>query len=140
MSIWTHVAGVIRIDTLFPPPDMKERLERVWNTNTPRGSEGRIAATVYEHSDVEEGGVVWGYIVLHGDLRDYGDKDSDIQAIVNYLNRCTDKTLSLEETTEPLGCIRQGIVSVEVEYTARITIHFNHETQKWKIIKREKEA
>lgn len=86
MSVWTHVAGCIRIDEL--PPDntdfnmlIQEKLAAKFS-RPPEGSEGPIHYHVVPTG--EDGSIAWGLVYLYGDLRDFDD--SEVPAILNWLN------------------------------------------------------
>lgn len=116
MSIWTHVAAIIRIDTIKGfgmGPQSKEELEKVlgpvakfngsdedWNSCTlPRGSEGSLQYAIWENED--ESCVAAFTVSVFGDLRDYDETES----IEKWFNGFCGKF--------PL--IRQGICVAEVE-------------------------
>lgn len=75
MSIWTHVAGIIRIDdTRFDGSNVKE-IKKLVEENLPCGTEGPLEFEIYEspeHSSIA------AYVVsIFGDLR-YFDSSSDV--------------------------------------------------------------
>ena len=75
MSIWTHVAGIIRIDdTRFDGSNVKE-IKKLVEENLPCGTEGPLEFEIYEspeHSSIA------AYVVsIFGDLRDF-DSSSDV--------------------------------------------------------------
>jgi len=75
MSTWTHIAGVIRVDTLgtnagghFPPQVQTDIMACIpWSV----GSEGPFKLHFHKSQEVYEGGssLSYGEITLHGDLR-----------------------------------------------------------------------
>ncbi len=101
MSQWTHVAGIIRLDSMgncivrqVPTESKREKIEEavtkaLGNTcnfestpeedercNVPAGSEGSLQHNVFPNSDDEDDpGVSWGYATIWGDLRDFGTED-----------------------------------------------------------------
>lgn len=91
MSIWTHVAGVIRYDAVCAlgetHPDLGNTCtfgddEAAWDKcNVPCGSEGSLVISKWTNpSDTS----LAAYTVsIFGDLRDYDDD----QEIINYFNR-----------------------------------------------------
>ena len=107
MSIWTHVAGVVRIDgiagltpepqfgntcTFYSDPDDWDKCD------VPRGSEGSLQYSVWENP---QGSHAAKYTVsVFGDLRDF----DSVEEIVSYFNRISEGQI-----------IRQGMFSVEVE-------------------------
>ena len=116
MSIWTHVAAIIRIDTIKGfgmGPQSKEELEKVlgpvakfdgsdedWNSCTlPCGSEGSLQYAIWENED--EHCVAAFTVSVFGDLRDYDETES----IEKWFNEFCGKF--------PL--IRQAICVAEVE-------------------------
>ncbi len=85
MSQWTHVAGIIRVDSLTAAlvmrPEIthqmeKEKLEE-WLSNTapPMGSEGPAQWKV--DITAEGNSLNRGHITVWGDLRDFGEEDVD---------------------------------------------------------------
>lgn len=118
MSIWTHVAAIIRIDTIKGivgmGPQSKEELEKVlgpvamfdgsdkdWNSCTlPRGSEGSLQYAIWENED--ESCVAAFTVSVFGDLRDYDETES----IEKWFNEFCGK----------FPVVRQAICVVEVEY------------------------
>ena len=117
MSIWTHVAAIIRIDSIRVPgmgPQSKEELEEVlgpvamfgssnedWNSCTlPCGSEGSLQYAIWENKD--ENCLAAFTVSVFGDLRDY----EETKPIEKWFNAFCSKF--------PL--IRQAICIVEVEY------------------------
>ena len=90
MSIWTHVAAIIRIDSvkeLGIDPKSKEELEKIlgpvakfngsdedWNSCTlPCGSEGSLQYTIWENEDKH---CLAAFTVsVFGDLRDYEETE-----------------------------------------------------------------
>lgn len=87
MSVWTHVAGVIRVDSirgLMPAPKFdKIFIKRLWgdtnmDCNMPMGTEGSLDFRIIENPDKD---CMAAYtVVIFGDLRDYGaDNIPDIK-------------------------------------------------------------
>ncbi len=101
MSQWTHVAAVIRFDSLRIDSEIEKKFkpdlgvtctfeseEKEWDAcNVPKGSEGSLQHHTWEnphtHSLSAYTCMIWG------DLRDY----NNITEIVTYLNRITDEKL-----------------------------------------------
>lgn len=86
MSVWTHVAGVIRVDSirgLMPAPKFdKIFVKSLWGdtniSNMPSGSEGSLDYRIIENPD--EASMAAYTVVIFGDLRDYGaDRTEDIK-------------------------------------------------------------
>jgi len=107
MSIWTHIAGVIRLDTLpsFKTKSAIARVKEIFNKNVPWGSEGPLEFTVQEiRSHIN---ILWCNVIFHGDLRDYDNIDEVEKWIRESCKACVDQ----------LKCIiRQAIIQIEVEY------------------------
>ena len=89
MSIWTHVAGIIRVDDIRfenPMPDFEhilgkqisyEELDRDENTSLPCGSEGTLQYDIATNPDISS---LDSYTIsIHGDLRDYDDIDEIVK-------------------------------------------------------------
>ena len=123
MSQWTHVAGLIRVDSMGAaivrtiPGDKQEKIRAAikkamgntcdyetsitgWDQcNVPRGSEGSLQYTVSRNSDEDDHGLSWGYISIWGDLRDYGTED--VEEIVKWLQKSLEKLMEPEGFGEP---------------------------------------
>lgn len=121
MSIWTHVAGVVRIDAIrFDPndiPDFDAIFGREWTFDDmwddepayidsienpdafmPCGSEGSLEKSVWINPDRSS---MASYVVtIFGDLRDY---DSPV-SIIEWFKKCCGKVM-----------VRQAIITVETE-------------------------
>lgn len=131
MSRWTHVAGIIRIDSIMRhlKPVMEPDLGRIisWedmcdadeeDSIVPIGSEGSL------HWSFEETGstssVSWGNLHISGDLRDYEDDE----AIIEWIKSSTQSNDWF---------IRQAIITIEVEGNAIKVLHKNY-SEDWAII------
>lgn len=139
MSRWTHVAGVIRIDSLFGAgvigltPEAKARFDlknedefwrkfiegRIEEYQPPSGSEGPLQWIIGMNPDIEkepergEGSINRGYVTILGDLRDFGDAE-DIQSVLDWLNT----VFRHPEPGEPMAgifIIRQAVIQIEDE-------------------------
>lgn len=99
MSQWTHIAGLIRLDSMgaaivrLPVREMNDRLkvaaakalgytcnfessiEAREACSVPQGSEGSLQYQVFSNSDKDEHALSWGYVAIWGDLRDFGTED-----------------------------------------------------------------
>jgi hypothetical protein len=99
MSQWTHLAGIIRLDSLgasivraYPGGKLNkikeavtkalgntcnfESPEETWDKcDVPMGSEGSLQYNVFPNSDRDNCSLSWGYAVIWGDLRDFGLDD-----------------------------------------------------------------
>lgn len=111
MSIWTHVAGVIRVDCIrciCKQPDFNKIFVReLWGENTsgacnmPMGSEGSLDFRVIENPNKD---ALAAYtVVIFGDLRDFGV--ADIQTIEDWWGGVLDQC----------GMIRQAILQIQPE-------------------------
>lgn len=79
MSIWTHIAGCIRIDSMKCHHGIASELAKILKAvekDIPIGSEGALTYDVIKNPD--EYMVAKYYIALHGDLRDY-DSSKEIE-------------------------------------------------------------
>ena len=118
MSIWTHVAAIIRIDSikvLGVGPCSKEDIEKVLGPivtfgstdeeygacTLPCGSEGSLKYSVWENED--DSSMAAFTVSIFGDLRNYDETDS----IEKWFNEFCEKFP---------GMIRQAVCLAEVEY------------------------
>ena len=83
MSIWTHVAGVIRFDSFLGedldlgiPVDFRDSLEDFCKCTLPCGSEGSLEYQIYENPDPHS--VARWSVQFWGDLRDYDNEEEII--------------------------------------------------------------
>ena len=119
MSQWTHLAGIIRVDSMgsamvrLPSRDKLEKInegitkalgitssfeddiETCHNCNVPSGSEGSLQYRVSRNTDNDEHSLSWGFVSIWGDLRDFGDED--VQSVVDWFQK------SLERLEKPEG-------------------------------------
>ena len=110
MSIWTHVAGIIRIDDMrcFHTKNPKCEIKKVINT-TPTGSEGGLKYNIYINPNKTH---LAAYVVsIWGDLRDYKNSDE----VKNWFMDLCDK---LGET---FCGIRNAVITIEVDGNETIT-------------------
>ncbi len=99
MSQWTHVAGVIRLDSMGAAMvkgatgvknekieaaavkalgntcDFESSPEEHERCNVPSGSEGSLQYRVFPNTDDDNHALSWGYAVIWGDLRDFDAED-----------------------------------------------------------------
>ena len=110
MSIWTHVAGVIRVDAirgLLPTPDFdKIFIKSLWgdtnmDCNMPMGSEGSLDYRVIENPDKDS--IAAYTVVIFGDLRDVGA--DDIPDIKEWW----------EHTLTQFDMVRQAVLQIQPE-------------------------
>lgn len=109
MSVWTHVAGVIRVDAIreIAEPDFSKIFVRcLWGEDTkgcnmPLGSEGSLDFKIIENPDKS---CLAAYtIVVFGDLRDFGV--DDMPEIESWWDR----------VLEQCGMIRQAVLQIQPE-------------------------
>lgn len=124
MSIWTHVAGVIRVDDIsfdnyLPNFDkivgkecLFESSENIWrdmennpNDYMPCGSEGTLQKSVWVNPDKSD--IAAYTISVFGDLRDYKEPQSIIDWFIKVCDKC--------------GWIRQAVITVETEGLESVT-------------------
>ena len=128
MSIWTHVAGIVRIDhipivNILFPEDVKHLFEK----DSPVGSEGGLTFQVMKTQVLTRTGgpLVYGWIAFAGDLRDFDL--TNLPNIQNWLNKVTER---LKQVT---AIIRQGIIEADVETGRRIHYLWNPENGVWEV-------
>lgn len=109
MSVWTHVAGVIRVDCIHgirEPEFNKIFIKSLWGEynpkcNMPSGSEGSLDFRVIENPDKSS---IDAYtVVIFGDLRDFGA--ANICVIEDWWNR----------VLEQCRMIRQAVLQIQPE-------------------------
>lgn len=116
MSIWTHVAGVIRVDDYSVVLGEKSSslrdtfIRNTWhhpniNGNMPTGSEGSLDVEIIERPE-QDGMEYMKTVTIFGDLRDFGKDDLDI--IKNWWK-------DLAKRLAPSCGIRQAILEVNPE-------------------------
>lgn len=133
MSRWTHVAGTIRIDSLFGAgviklrPEAKEKFdvenedelwkkfieERLAQSALPSGSEGPLQWVIGFNPDSCQSSVNRGYVTILGDLRDFGDAES-VQWIVDWLNFAF-RHPKPDDPFAGIFIIRQAIIQIQDE-------------------------
>lgn len=109
MSVWTHVAGVIRVDCIrgiSEPEFNKIFIKSLWSEynsdcNMPSGSEGSLDFRVIENPYKDS--VAAYTVVIFGDLRDFGAED------IHKIEKWWDRVL------EQCGMIRQAILQIQPE-------------------------
>jgi len=129
MSNWTHIAGVIRIDHFAygVRPLLENEAKDIISEGSPIGSEGGLTFIANRTQVIRPSGfdLVWGSVSFVGDLRDFSIED--LPKITKWLEEIPGR---LEERQ---GCIRQGIVLVEIEETEEERIFiFDVEEEAWK--------
>jgi len=108
MSVWTHVAGVIRVDALpalgLKPDFKKIFIKKLWDEedegecNMPYGSEGSLDYRIIENKDKTS--LAAYTVVIFGDLRDRGTEDLD--NIKNWW----------EKTLKEFNMVRQAVLQI----------------------------
>lgn len=122
MSIWTHVAGMIRVDSIFPKgiPSLGRTCDfdspqSEWDLcDVPCGSEGSL---FWRFENTQRGNSLSrGHFSIWGDLRSYENPDE----VLAWLN-------TLPEILRDAGFgIRQAVVQCEVENQGAHLFHFEH--------------
>lgn len=144
MSIWTHVLASARLDAWRSEETRKNNLKAVkdyfgkqclWGDSNdvwedydlhtemflPGGSEGTCQMEVTENPNVDH---IDSYTVtIHGSLRDVSNGKRILEWFQNKLDR-----LKSEVDPHPNVCVRQAIITVEVEGISRDTWTWNDET------------
>ena len=115
MSIWAHVAGVIRFDGILgltPEPDCGNTCSfeddgPIWDRcNIPCGSEGSLQVSKWQ-DPTGSSLAQWTYTIF-GDLRSF----ENFQEIINYFTRITDGQ-----------AVRNGVFTVEIGPQKRTFLH-----------------
>lgn len=132
MSQWTHVAGIIRIDSMAgilsadtikltlkalmgTPVTYEDLMGDDIETHVPMGSEGSLQYEIVKTRD--ENGLPWGHVAVWGDLRDY----TDVEAIKVWFQEWIAALCA-----ETPSFIRSAVVTVRVEGGEDII--FDHKT------------
>ena len=117
MSIWTHIAGCIRVDDMkmiFQPNNKtdfsKIFVRNTWyhsndNGNLPTGSEGSIDVEFIDRADDEATDYIRA-IALFGDLRDFDEEDC--QSVIDWW-------YSIPQSLGNDCIIRQAVLQVSPE-------------------------
>lgn len=109
MSVWTHIAGVIRVDCIrgiSEPKFNKIFIKSLWgehnpDCNMPMGSEGSLDFRVIENPDRDS--IAAYTVVIFGDLRDFGAED------IHIIEKWWNKVL------EQCDMVRQGVLQIQPE-------------------------
>lgn len=131
MSIWTHVAGVIRIDDFrmnsqHPNFDSLIGKECLWDSNgsvwedqeklpenyLPMGSEGSLQKSVWVNPKTNS--LAAYTVTIFGDLRDYSNPDGIIEWFKNKCKEINKKYI-----------IRQATITAETEFIK--TVNWTYE-------------
>lgn len=128
MSIWTHVAGVIRIDGLYgitEETDNETILDRIvgkvldynddfsrWRDADehpekfmPCGSEGSLKRAMWRNPNTSE--IARWALSVFGDLRDY----HDVNAVIEWFKNCCKR---LDDSDNCIG-VRNAVITVECD-------------------------
>lgn len=146
MSQWTHVSGIIRVDSIVDRGVTKEKEKKLLEDflgpicsyddeesseqcHLPCGSEGslRYEVSITGHANEEPGyfsaSVSRGHISIWGDLRDY----NDFQEILNWF-----KSLCSSIQKEIGYWVRDSILTIDVEF--KKYLHCFYDTQLDRIV------
>ncbi len=123
MSQWTHVAGIIRLDSmgfamvrLSDEVKLKQLNEAIKNAlgntysyednpeafgkcSVPTGSEGSLQYKVSRNTDENEHALSWGFVSIWGDLRDFGAED--VQGVVDWFQQSLDRLIKPDGFGDP---------------------------------------
>lgn len=111
MSQWTHIAGLIRIDSLYGMaimPDLTDDVMRRALDGAPQGSEG--GPTIEIKRTREYNSLNWGHAAIAADLRDYGDDPKDVPRIKDWF------AAVLERMHQGKLIARAAVLQIDVEY------------------------
>lgn len=130
MSVWTHVAGIIRVDDIdwddgcYTAPNWDEIVGKelfyqsdstLWDEYDnnpdafmPTGSEGSLHKSIWVNP--KKSSVTKYSVSIFGDLRDYGD----IDAVANWFGSVCEKLW-----------VRNAFITVECELGAKLTAYWN---------------
>lgn len=124
MSIWTHVSGTIRLDSIrFNKEDTltKRDFDKIFkvctwhkwnkNCNMPLGSEGSIQYSLWTNPDLSH--VASYQLTFRGDLRSY----DNIDEIIEWWKSLTQKFKEIGHLM-----IREGVLEAHVEFDDKPTI------------------
>ncbi len=113
MSIWTHVAAVIRVDAIRLPgmPSQIPALTARLKSGLPEGSEGPLDFTVRANPHPTH--LAAFVVTIFGDLRDY----DSAQEIIHWLHEVTRDQF-----------VRQGVASICVEGQAPVDLAYVRES------------
>lgn len=134
MSVWTHINGSIRIDSIhfldnLNKADIAKILGKIvtWEdlmedtseiaTELPMGSEGSLQYTIWENPDSSD--ITRFTVNIWGDLRDYRDLD----AIKKWFEKVLNSGFM----------IRSAVLEVEVEYLEHVILVAHEADSKFKL-------
>lgn len=133
MSIWAHVAGIIRIDSMarclrhVDKPNLG--VICTWEsdddeTTIPSGSEGSLRWSFEETGS--KSSLSWGNIHISGDLRDFDNS----QEIIDWVK---------EVTKSDEWWVRQAVITIDIECYDTIIMSMHSGSKNWEIITLSKE-
>lgn len=113
MSVWTHLAGIVRFDTLRHGAVTIEKAAEFVRRDVPQGSELPVEFACHENPMRT---ALAAYVIsFHGDLRGFGSGPNDIPALVQWMERIANGASAL------FLSIRQMVVTAEVEFVGTHT-------------------
>jgi len=128
MSQWTHVCGLIRVDSIdFGGDDLVAKIEledalgpissyeHRCDTNAPSGSEGSLQWKILDGTRY----INRFNIAIWGDLRDYGSSDEDIDEIRRWFKNVCKSCMM----------VRDAVLHIHVEFRKGITLLYHSRDQ-----------
>ena len=118
MSIWTHVAGIIRVDWLpikITFDEAMKTVKKIVETDVPAGTEGPIK--FYYQKVISGYTVLLTNVVIYGDLRSF----DDIDKIESWFRRVVSEL-------DNEFMIRQAVLDVYTESSARYIFYYDNKT------------
>lgn len=113
MSQWTHVAGVVRVDSpwgIIVQPDRTQGLLMKIFSEPPTGSEGPAHIGITKTRECPS--LSWGYVSIAGDLRDF----EDARGIVDWFEAC------LCQFADAKLIVRDAVLSIEIEDKDKVVV------------------
>ena len=113
MSNWAHICGLIRIDSGFIDDNMtikdidkmiKQEITKNLKKDLPKGTEGPLNYRIVK-TNTDPNSVVWGFVSVFGDLRDFENAYKFDSWIKNFgkslnINICEVRDLCIKVYTE----------------------------------------
>ena len=138
VSQWTHIAGIIRLDSildLIVKPEYRQQLEpQMPNQPThikpclerdlPLGSEGPVKYDILKTRNEESGSIVWGHVAIWGDLRDY----NEAATIHRWVDGVCQRLIGAKFV------IRDVVMSINVEGKENLLLAWHHEEERIRIV------
>lgn len=122
MSVWTHIAGIIRLDSLFTHVYYEDVEDLIAKSEIPSGSEGMLGTRVLSVNDKDY--VHTLSVVIDGDLRDFEDVEGVQGWLENVFGGKDFRTLGLT--------VRDASVQMACENGICVNTVFNDQT--WKVL------